>query len=99
MFSILIKYKSTTNKTFWYDYEIEQEDGTTAPFSTSDREVLCEEIKKLDQKFGFENLKIIDDISYSVGVEIDEADIDTVDIATEEDINNIYNTAFTNVFG
>ena len=58
-----------------------------------------QEIKKLDQKFGYENLKIIDDISYSVGVEIDEADINTIDIATEEDINNIYSTAFTNVFG
>lgn len=100
MYGILIRYKSTSNKTFWYDYEVEQEDGTTAPFLTSDKTLLESEIKKLDQKIGFENLKIIDDISYVVGVEI-TGTTDNCDheIATTEDVDNIYDTAFNNVFG
>ena len=66
MYGILIKYKSTSNKTFWYDYEIENEDGTTAPFLTDDKLLLEAELKKLDGKFGFENIKIIDDVTYSI---------------------------------
>lgn len=66
MYGILIKYKSTSNKTFWYDYEVENEDGTTAPFLTDDKLLLEAELKKLDSKFGFENIKIIDDVTYSI---------------------------------
>ena len=99
MYSILIKYKSTSNKTFWYDYEIEKEDGTTVPFLTSDKSLLEAEIAKLDKTLGFENLKIIDDISYAVGVEITEIDMNTVEIATMQDVENVYNTAFEEVFG
>lgn len=66
MYGILIKYKSTSNKTFWYDYEIENEDGTTTPFLTDDKLLLEAELKKLDGKFGFENIKIIDDVTYSI---------------------------------
>ena len=99
MYGILIKYKSTSNKTFWYDYEIEKEDGTTAPFLTSDKALLEAEIAKLDQILGFENLKIIDDISYAVGVEITEIDMNTIEIATMDDVENVYNTAFSEVFG
>ncbi len=99
MYGILIKYKSTSNKIFWYDYEVEQEGGTTTPFLTSDKALLEAEIAKLDQKIGFENLKIIDDISYAVGVEITEIDINNLEIATPEDVENTYNTAFNEVFG
>ena len=72
MFSILIKYKSTFDKTFWYDYEIEQEDGTTLPFTTEDTTLLAAELKKLDEKFGFENIKIVEDVTYAVNFGIFE---------------------------
>lgn len=99
MYGILIKYKSTSNKTFWYDYEVEKEDGTTAPFLTSDKALLEAEIAKLDKEIGFSNIKIIDDITYSVGVEITEIDINNIEIATLQDVENVYNTAFSEVFG
>ena len=99
MYGILIKYKSTTNKTFWYDYEIKQEDGTTIPFLTSDKVLLEAEITKLDKEIGFSNIKIIDDITYAVGVEITEIDTSTIEIATMDDVTNTYNTAFNEVFG
>lgn len=99
MYGILIKYKSTSNKTFWYDYEVEQEDGTTTLFLTSDKDALLEEIKKLDSEIGFSNIKIIDDLTFDVNAEITEINVDTIEIATTEDVTNTYNTAFNEVFG
>lgn len=99
MYGILIKYKSTSNKTFWYDYEVGKADGTTIPFLTSDKSLLEAEIAKLDKILGFENLKIIDDITYAIDVEITELDMNTIEIATMDDVENVYNTAFSEVFG
>ena len=73
------------------------EDGDTVEFSTSDMAVLKEEIRILDSKYGFENLRIINDIVYSINVDIFD-DIENVEIVSPDDVTNLYNTAYNNVF-
>lgn len=96
MYKILIKYTSTLNKTFWYEHEVPLEDGTSVTFETDDIDVLKEEIHKLDKIYGNENLKIVVDVTYTVTIGVSD---NLIDIASPEDILDIYNTAFNNVFG
>lgn len=99
MYRIFIKYTSTFKKTFWYEHQTTLEDGTTTEFSTSDLEVLKNEIKKLDEQIGTDSIRIVNDISYDVLVNVTETGDCNHDVATTEDVENIYNTAFNNVFG
>lgn len=92
-YKILIKYTSTLKKTFYYFYT--NEDGEE--YKTDDVEELKEIIKELNEKYGYENIKPVIDIHFDVNVNVTNSN--GYDIATEEDINNIYSTAFTNVFG
>lgn len=98
MYKILIKYTTTSSKTFWYSYEVTDENGETVEFATDDFDVLKEEVNKLDSKYGYENLKIINEVEYSITVDVLD-DIENVTIATSEDVKDIYATAFSNVFG
>lgn len=79
MYRILVKYNSVSQKTYWYDYETEQEDGTILPFETDDKKLLVEEINKLDKQIGFENIRVVSDISYVVNAELAESDVDVTD--------------------
>lgn len=100
MYKILIKYTSTSKKTFWQNYEVSKEDGTSVEFSTDDLEVLKNEIKKIDYKYGYENIRIIKDVTYSVLVDISESvDLENAEIATSDDVVDVYNTAYNKVFG
>lgn len=96
MYKIFIKYTSTFNKIFWQSYMIEQEDGAFVEFETDNVEVLKEEVNKLDKIHGNENLRIVADVTYTVTIGIPD---DAINIASSEDISDIYNTAYTNVFG
>lgn len=98
MYKILIKYTSTSNKIFWQSYEITDENGNTVEFVTDNFAVLKEEMNMLISKYGFENIRIINDVTYSITVNVVD-DIENVQISTSEDVTNIYNTAFANVFG
>lgn len=86
MYRILIKYNSVSQKTYWYDYETEQEDGTVSPFETDDKKLLVEEINKLDKQIGFENIRVVSDISYVVSTKLAENDVDIAD-PDPDDIN------------
>ena len=97
MYKILIKYNSKSLKTFWYEYEIVDEDNIKTTFETSDVNILKEEMKKLIHKYGHENLKIINDVAYDVGVNITNNNTSDETFTTEE-VNNIYNMAYNNVF-
>lgn len=97
MFYILIKYTSTSSKTFWYEYEEEQEDGIKIPFTTNDLEVLKTKIDELDKQFGYENIRVIDDVTYKVSVDIEETEAD-IEEFTSEEIQNIFNTAYDKVY-
>lgn len=94
MYKILVKYKSTSKKVFWYEYK----DNTDIPFITNDVEVLKAEINNLIKDIGYENIRIVDDITYDILVGVTENGECRHEIATQKDIDNIYNTAFKNVF-
>lgn len=96
MYNILIKYTSTSSKTFWYTHEVEQEDGNMAEFETNDLEILKTEIDKLDKEIGYENIRVVDDITYSVMVKVNENEY--IEEFTSADIDKIYETAYNQVF-
>ena len=75
---------------------IEQEDGTLVDFETDDVETLKEEINKLDTIHGNENLRIVTDITYTVAIDMPN---NLISVASSDEVSNIYNTAYTNVFG
>lgn len=95
MYKILIKHKSTTSKTFWKSHEIYDSNRNIVEFSTTDLNALKEELNKLDKQIGYENIRVVNDVDYNVLINIDES----LNIATTEDIKDIYSTAFNNVFG
>lgn len=96
MYKILIKYTSILNKIFWESYTVEDEDGNIVEWSTIDFDELKEKVKILDKEIGFENIRVIYDLSYDVLVNIDSEP--EVDIVTDEDIDNIYTIAYDEVF-
>lgn len=97
MYKILVKYISTLGKTFWQSYEMKQEDGEYKEFSTDDLDELKEVVGILVTKYGSENLRIINDISYMIAVVLFD-DIENVTQITSEDIQDIYSEAFNKVF-
>lgn len=99
MYKILIKYTSTSKGIFWRAYEIKAEDGTSIEFVTDDIEVLKAEINKLDKSIGYKNIRVINDISYDVLVNVDELSLEGFELATYADIDAIFNTAYEDVFG
>lgn len=100
MYKIMIKYKSASNKTFWYEHQTILVDGNAIEFSTDNMAVLENELKLIGKKYGNENIRIVNDITYDVCVDVPEpTNIGDVTLTTSEDVNNIYNTAFNKVFG
>lgn len=98
MYKILIKYISKSSKTFWYNHEVINENGESIEFETDNFEILKEEVNKLDKQIGYENLRIINDVTYSITVNIVD-DLENVTVTTSEDIEDMYTTAFANIFG
>ncbi len=99
MYKILIKYTSKLNKIYWRFYE-KLEDGTNIEFSTDSIDVLESEIQKIASKFGYDDIKIVKDFTYNILVDISEIiDLDEAEIATSEDVSNVFDTAFSKVFG
>lgn len=98
MYKILIRYTSTLNKIFWQSHMVTNEDGEVVEFATDDFEVLREEIKKLNSEYGNEDLRVINDITYVVRIEVFD-DIENVSTVSSEDVEALYSTAFDKVFG
>lgn len=100
MYKILVKYKSTFNKTFWYVYTKTIEDGTVVEFETDNQLELEAEIKKISKEYGSENIRAISDITYDIAVDVaDSVDMENATVATPNDVNNVYSTAYEKVFG
>ena len=95
VYKILIKYRSTFNKTFWRFYMVEQEDGNLIEYSSQDTDEIRYELKKLDMVYGFENLRLIMDVNSDLNINVGDPQ---VDIATTEDIDDMYRTAFEKIF-
>lgn len=94
-YKILIKYKSTSNKVFYYFYK---KDDSSEDYSTSDILELKTVIKELDSKIGYENIRIIVDVSYDINTSVDETS-NNIEFLDEAETKNLYDTAFEKVFG
>lgn len=74
-YKIMIKNTDAKLKSLWEAYgttTISGSNVTFTEFSTDDVSVLKDEIKKLDQNIGFENIRVISDVTYDVSVKVGE---------------------------
>ena len=74
MYKILIKYNSVLGREFYQMYQIQTE-GTPSElieYSTDDLDELKNTIKELDREYGYKNIRVIKDVTYNVGMTVDE---------------------------
>ena len=74
MYKILIKYNSVLGKEFYQMYQIQTEGSPSEliEYSTDDLDELKNTIKELDREYGYNNIRVIADVTYDIGVSIDE---------------------------
>lgn len=75
IYKILIKNTQTKLKNLWEIYGTTSTTGSTVTFteySTEDVNELQNTIAELDKTIGFENIRVIADVTYNVGVTVDE---------------------------
>ena len=82
IYKILIKNTQAKLKNLWEIYGSTTTTGSTVTFteySTDDVTELQNQIAELDKTIGFENIRVIADVTYNVGVTVEEikADNDT----------------------
>lgn len=109
MYKILLKHQNprNVNNTIWHSYGTTTTSASThsqsntsfKEFETDDINVLKEKIQELDKKYGHDEIRIVNDITYEVLVDIEESiDGGDLQITTSADIKNIYNTAYAKIF-
>ena len=82
MYKILIKYNQSRNmNNLWmiHGTVIESKSGSSTvqnfvEFETDDLDVLKSEIDKLDKIYGYESIKVIKNIDYSILVSVNDSD-------------------------
>ena len=75
IYKILIKKTQAKLKNLWEIYGTTSTTGSTVTFteySTEDVNELQNIIAELDKTIGFENIRVIADVTYNVGVTVDE---------------------------
>lgn len=74
MYKILIKYNSVLGREFYQMYQIQTEGSLSEliEYSTDDLDELKNTIKELDREYGYKNIRVIKDVTYNVGVTVDE---------------------------
>lgn len=73
-YKILIRYKSSLDN-LWKIYGTTTTSGSSVTFTefeTDDKEQLIAEIKKLDKELGNAEIRVITDVSYNVGITLDD---------------------------
>ena len=81
-YKILIKNTQVKLKNLWEIYGTTSTTGSTVTFteySTEDVNKLQNTIAELDKTIGFENIRVIADVTYNVGVTVDEVKVDTTE--------------------
>ena len=81
-YKILIKNTQAKLKNLWEIYGTTSTTGSTVTFteySTEDVNKLQNTIAKLDKTIGFENIRVIADVTYNVGITADEIKVDTTE--------------------
>lgn len=74
-YKILIKNTQAKLKNLWEIYGTISTTGSTVAFieySTEDVNELQNTIAELDKTIGFENIRVIADVTYNIGVTVDE---------------------------
>ena len=82
LYKILIKNTQAKLKNLWEIYGTTSTTGSTVTFteySTEDVNKLQNTIAELDKTIGFENIRVIADVTYNVGVTVDEIKVDTTE--------------------
>lgn len=81
MYKILIKYNSVLGREFYQMHQIQTEGSPSEliEYSTDDLDELKNTIKELDREYGYKNIRVIKDVTYNVGVTVDEIKVDTTD--------------------
>ena len=81
MYKILIKYNSVLGREFYQMYQIQTEGSPSEliEYSTDDLDELKNTIKELDREYGYKNIRVIKDVTYNVGITVDEIKVDTTD--------------------
>lgn len=79
MYKILIKYNSVLGREFYQMYQIQTEGSPSEliEYSTDDLGELKNTIKELDREYGYKNIRVIKDVTYNVGITVDEIKVDT----------------------
>lgn len=81
-YKILIKNTQVKLKNLWEIYGTTSTTDSTVTFieySTEDVNELQNTIAELDKTIGFENIRVIADVTYNVGITVDEINIDNTD--------------------
>ena len=81
-YKILIKNTQAKLKNLWEIYGSTTTTGNTVTFteySTDDVTELQNKIAELDKTIGFENIRVIADVTYNIGVTVDEIKVDGTD--------------------
>lgn len=81
MYKILIKYNSVLGREFYQMYQIQTE-GTPSElieYSTDDLDELKNTIKELDREYGYKNIRVIKDVTYNIGITVDEIKVDAIE--------------------
>ena len=74
-YKILIKNTQAKLKNLWEIYGTTSTTGSTVAFTEYSTEVVNElqnTIAELDKTIGFENIRVIADVTYNIGVTVDE---------------------------
>lgn len=74
-YKILIKNTQAKLKNLWEIYGTTSTTGSTVTFteySTKDINELQNTIAELDKTIGFENIRVIVDVTYNIGITVDE---------------------------
>lgn len=81
MYKILIKYNSVLGREFYQMYQIQTEGSPSEliEYSTDDLGELKNTIKELNREYGYKNIRVIKDVTYNVGITVDEIKVDTTD--------------------
>lgn len=86
-YKILIKNTQAKLKNLWEIYGTTSTTGSTVTFteySTEDVNNLQNTIAELDKTIGFENIRVIADVTYNVGVTVNEIKVDTTESSPSE---------------
>ncbi len=81
MYKILIKYNSVLGREFYQMYQIQTEGSPSEliEYSTDDLDELKNTIKEIDREYGYKNIRVIKDVTYNVGITVDEIKVDAIE--------------------